>query len=327
MRGVHHQGSAQGFAGRVVEWLAFDNTQHQWLLLAACFWVIFMFMVASKFITLAFKDPDVHSAKHELLLLTTMPEAGKLPEETRVPEELKPTGRMLSGSRLAQPLVYMERLELVRNVCRDEALKNLSHTAISKFVLDRIFVCDKHKILFCQTPEVGNTQWKKVLIVLNGAFPSTEEIPENVVHDHEKNGLPRLSSFSDAEIQKREMTALLQLPLTLTLRRRTKTATKTSVSCLERPKHLCPVMQGRFPPRSRTRDAGSGRSRWPMGSGPQTQISFICSSSRASRPMSHPPGACPVLGIYSDYSICDDGFMCQLGQVMVPKCLVKQALA
>lgn len=36
-----------------------------------------------------------------------------------------------------------------------------------------------------------------------GAFPSIEEIPENVVHDHEKNGLPRLSSFSDAEIQKR----------------------------------------------------------------------------------------------------------------------------
>lgn len=63
----------------------------------------------------------------------------------------------------------MERLELIRNVCRDEALKNLSHTAVSKFVLDRIFVCDKHKILFCQTPKVGNTQWKKVLIVLNGA--------------------------------------------------------------------------------------------------------------------------------------------------------------
>lgn len=76
---------------------------------------------------------------------------------------------MLSDRQLVQPLVYMERLELIRNVCKDEALKNLSHTAVSKFVLDRIFVCDKHKILFCQTPKVGNTQWKKVLIVLNGA--------------------------------------------------------------------------------------------------------------------------------------------------------------
>lgn len=82
---------------------------------------------------------------------------------------LQPTGKMLSDGQLAQPLVYMERLELIRNVCRDAALRNLSHTAVSKFVLDRIFVCDKHKILFCQTPKVGNTQWKKVLIVLNGA--------------------------------------------------------------------------------------------------------------------------------------------------------------
>lgn len=81
---------------------------------------------------------------------------------------LQPTGKMLSDDQLVQPLVYLERLELIRNVCRDEALKSLSHTAVSKFVLDRIFVCDKHKILFCQTPKVGNTQWKKVLIVLNG---------------------------------------------------------------------------------------------------------------------------------------------------------------
>ncbi|XP_024905579.1 carbohydrate sulfotransferase 10 isoform X2 [Pteropus alecto] len=250
----------------ITEWLTFDNMHHQWLLLAACFWVIFMFMVASKFITLTFKDPDAYSAKQEFLFLTAMPDMGKSPGENRFPEELKeimchnaisgvtgrqpthpllglckskmkeqeqslflvelwsslskdpacqapegeagpqssaPTGKMLLDSRLAQPLVYMERLELIRNVCREEALRNLSHTAVSKFVLDRIFVCDKHKILFCQTPKVGNTQWKKVLIVLNGAFPSIEEIPENVVHDHEKNGLPRLSSFSDAEIQKR----------------------------------------------------------------------------------------------------------------------------
>ncbi|XP_043323878.1 carbohydrate sulfotransferase 10 isoform X3 [Cervus canadensis] len=238
---------------------------HQWLLLAACFWVLFMFMVASKFITLTFKDPDgahcelasgrhrgagvsrslalafrepgcsvstggsfqlcprgAYSAKQDFLFLTAVPDVGRSPGETHFPEELKPTGKML-----VEPLVYAQRLELMRNVCREDALRNLSHTAVSKFVLDRIFVCDKHKILFCQTPKVGNTQWKKVLIVLNavanlrgdqtntpssptpppicfpGAFPSIEEIPENVVHDHEKNGLPRLSSFSDTEIQKR----------------------------------------------------------------------------------------------------------------------------
>lgn len=83
---------------------------------------------------------------------------------------IKPTGKAFTGNLLHHPLVHMERLELLQNVCRDTALSNLSHTAVSKFVLDRIFVCDKHKILFCQTPKVGNTQWKKVLIVLNGIY-------------------------------------------------------------------------------------------------------------------------------------------------------------
>lgn len=53
---------------------------------------------------------------------------------------------------------------------------------------------------FTGSTEVANLY---SLVSLPGAFPSIEEIPENVVHDHEKNGLPRLSSFSDAEIQKR----------------------------------------------------------------------------------------------------------------------------
>ncbi|XP_047379206.1 carbohydrate sulfotransferase 10 isoform X1 [Sciurus carolinensis] len=206
MRSTHPQGSAHTYAGRVVEWLTTDIMHRQWLLLAACSWVIFMFMVASKFITLTFKDPDGYSAKQEFLFLTTVPEAGRLREEKHFAEDPKhaqPTGKVAPSSQLVAPLVYVERLELMRNVCRDEALKNLSHTPVSKFVLDRIFVCDKHKILFCQTPKVGNTQWKKVLIVLNGAFPAIGEIPESVVHDHEKNGLPRLSSFSQAEIQKR----------------------------------------------------------------------------------------------------------------------------
>lgn len=66
-----------------------DTMHHQWLLLAACFWVIFMFMVASKFITLTFKDPDGYSAKQEFLFLTTVPEAGRFAEEKHFPGELK----------------------------------------------------------------------------------------------------------------------------------------------------------------------------------------------------------------------------------------------
>ncbi|MBV94406.1 Carbohydrate sulfotransferase 10, partial [Eschrichtius robustus] len=114
-----------------------------------------------------------YSAKQEFLFLTTAPDAGRSLRETHFPEELKLTGKVLPGGRLVHPLVYTQRLELVRNVCREDTLRNLSHTAVSRFVLDRLFVCDKHKILFCQTPKVGNTQWKKVLIVLNASTTSS----------------------------------------------------------------------------------------------------------------------------------------------------------
>ena len=75
--------------------------------------------------------------------------------------------------------VSEKRLELLSAVCRNNTGGGGGGGGggraepLNKFVMDRIFVCDKHKILFCQTPKVGNTQWKKVLIVLNGRVPGT----------------------------------------------------------------------------------------------------------------------------------------------------------
>ncbi|CAM9598632.1 unnamed protein product [Lampetra planeri] len=99
--------------------------------------------------------------------------------------------------------VQRERQELLRRVCADPALHNLTHTNVSHFVLSRIFVCDRYRILFCQTPKVGNTQWKKVLLVANGRYNSTSDVPEDIVHQHDKNGLPRLSSLPPEEVSLR----------------------------------------------------------------------------------------------------------------------------
>ncbi|KAG8451836.1 hypothetical protein GDO86_003866 [Hymenochirus boettgeri] len=175
---------------------------HRWLLLFACFWVLFMLMVASKFITLTMKDPEGYGIKQGPL--TVLPETEKMTvtETKKLQIEVQPTTTPLKDDSYTA-LIHKERMELLSYVCHNESLRNLSRNAISKFVLDRIFVSDKHRILFCQTPKVGNTQWKKVLIVLNGAFSSIEEIPENVVHDHEKNGLPRLSSYSAQDVNER----------------------------------------------------------------------------------------------------------------------------
>ncbi|XP_069492802.1 carbohydrate sulfotransferase 10 isoform X2 [Ambystoma mexicanum] len=176
--------------------------RNQWLMLAACFWVLFMLMVASKFIPLTFRDKDSYSIKSRPMTWSAVAQARKLPVAEANVETLKPTGKVLEDT-AHKPQIQIDRMELLRNVCRNASLSNLTHTTVSKFVLDRIFVSDKHKILFCQTPKVGNTQWKKVLIFLNGHFPSINKIPEHLVHDNEKNGIPRLSSFSKPEIQER----------------------------------------------------------------------------------------------------------------------------
>lgn len=64
----------------------------------------------------------------------------------------------------------MQRNQRLSAVCKDNRFSHLTNVSISKFVLDRIFFSDKHKILFCQTPKVGNTLWKKVLMVVNGQY-------------------------------------------------------------------------------------------------------------------------------------------------------------
>ncbi|XP_068124373.1 carbohydrate sulfotransferase 10 [Hyperolius riggenbachi] len=175
---------------------------HRWLLLLACFWVLFMLMVASKFITLTMKSPEAYGVRQASQ--TILPETEKITvtEGKKFHVEHQPTAEP-SRSMSPVDLLHKKRLEMLQSVCRNESLGNLSHAIISKFVLDRIFVSDKHKILFCQTPKVGNTQWKKVLIVLNGLYSSIEDIPDNIVHDHDKNGLPRLSSYSISEVHER----------------------------------------------------------------------------------------------------------------------------
>ncbi|KAI4831781.1 hypothetical protein KUCAC02_001305 [Chaenocephalus aceratus] len=156
--------------------------RHHWLLLGACGWVLLVLMFVSKFIT--FRAVDDYGGQS-----WTVP-GTKMIRPVPVPS-LQKTAPKPSDQSSAVPQG------------QNSSLRNLTHVSISKFVLDRIFVCDKRKILFCQTPKVGNTQWKKVLMVINGAFPTVEEIPENLVHNHEKNGLPRLSSLKPQEITHR----------------------------------------------------------------------------------------------------------------------------
>ncbi|KAJ8003685.1 hypothetical protein DPEC_G00150890 [Dallia pectoralis] len=184
--------------------------RHHWLLIGACGWVLLLLMLASKLINFNTRATDDYREKAEMpsWTQTEVKSVKSLPAQTsdgRAPKssDLPSVGPSSTSDPTDWQSVEMKRLELLSAVCKNKSLSNLNLTSVNRFVLDRIFVCDKHKILFCQTPKVGNTQWKKVLIVLNGVFSTVEEIPENLVHDHEKNGLPRLSSLTNPEIKER----------------------------------------------------------------------------------------------------------------------------
>ncbi|XP_061571484.1 carbohydrate sulfotransferase 10 [Cololabis saira] len=182
----------------------FGAMRHHWLLLGACGWVLLILMFVSRFITFRAVD-DYRERLGQSWTVAGSKMVKHIP--VSIPERQAPRASPQPSAVPAAAAYWQEvaekRIESLSAVCKNSSLRNLTHVSISKFVLDRIFVCDEHKILFCQTPKVGNTQWKKVLIVLNGAFPTVEEIPENLVHDHEKNGLPRLSSLSAQEITER----------------------------------------------------------------------------------------------------------------------------
>ncbi|XP_013796053.2 carbohydrate sulfotransferase 9 [Apteryx mantelli] len=49
-------------------------------------------------------------------------------------------------------------------------------------VVSRIYVEDRHKILYCEVPKAGCSNWKRVLMVLNGLAASAHNISHDDVH-------------------------------------------------------------------------------------------------------------------------------------------------
>ncbi|NP_001072529.1 carbohydrate sulfotransferase 8 [Xenopus tropicalis] len=87
--------------------------------------------------------------------------------------------------------MQIERKKLMRDIC--SKYKSSSRRIITPYHVSRIFVEDKHKLLYCEVPKAGCSNWKRVLMVLNGLASSTKDIHHNTVHYG--NYLKRLDSF------------------------------------------------------------------------------------------------------------------------------------
>ena len=64
-------------------------------------------------------------------------------------------------------------------------------------------VSDKHQLLYCITPKVACTNWKRVLLVLDGYFTDPNNITASLAHDFNAGYFRRLSDYTPDEINLR----------------------------------------------------------------------------------------------------------------------------
>uniref|UniRef100_A0A8D0BZR3 Carbohydrate sulfotransferase n=1 Tax=Salvator merianae TaxID=96440 RepID=A0A8D0BZR3_SALMN len=77
--------------------------------------------------------------------------------------------------------VQKNRRLLLFEFCRKYIGEHRAQSHLVRMV-SRIYVEDKYKLLYCEVPKAGCSNWKRVLMVLGGLAKSTANITHNAVH-------------------------------------------------------------------------------------------------------------------------------------------------
>lgn len=72
---------------------------------------------------------------------------------------------------------------------------------VSRRQVSRVYVEDRSRLLYCEVPKAGCSNWKRVLMVLGGSATSPRDIPHDAVHY--ANRLRRLDSYDGTGIAQR----------------------------------------------------------------------------------------------------------------------------
>ncbi|XP_009907098.2 carbohydrate sulfotransferase 9 [Dryobates pubescens] len=92
------------------------------------------------------------------------------------------------------------RRSFLHDFCRKQHGRKKLHSHLLHLV-SRIYVEDRHKVLYCEVPKAGCSNWKRVLMVLNGLAASAHNISHDDVH-YGKH-LRRLDSYDLEGISRR----------------------------------------------------------------------------------------------------------------------------
>lgn len=122
------------------------------------------------------------------------------------PIELKMTPGMFSrhflqGAQWTVVLKEQERRKsFLKHFC-EKFNRNHSPKLGLREMVSQVYVEESHKILYCEVPKAGCSNWKRTLMVLNGFALSVDNISHDAVH-YGKH-LRKLDSFDEKGIQKR----------------------------------------------------------------------------------------------------------------------------
>lgn len=126
------------------------------------------------------------------LLIKKMPAGGALAANSSAGASVPPAPRAPDGRWGRLQRRQRERKRLMREACAKYRASS-SRRAVTPRHVSRIFVEDRHRVLYCEVPKAGCSNWKRVLMVLAGLASSAADIQHNTVHYG--GALRRLDTF------------------------------------------------------------------------------------------------------------------------------------
>ncbi|XP_051702687.2 carbohydrate sulfotransferase 8 [Oryctolagus cuniculus] len=126
------------------------------------------------------------------LLIKKMPAAMATPANSSAGPAVRPLPGARDGRWAVLQRTQQERKRLMREACAKYRASS-SRRAVTPRHVSRIFVEDRHRVLYCEVPKAGCSNWKRVLMVLAGLASSTASIQHDTVHYG--SALKRLDTF------------------------------------------------------------------------------------------------------------------------------------
>ncbi len=154
------------------------------------------FKASSDLSLLMLKDSSVGSKqpltkRHRKLLLKSSFTASSTPAGREEEQHLK-------QQQLAS--TQESRRHLLADVCA-KYQSGVAEWRITQRQVSRVYVEDRSRLLYCEVPKAGCSNWKRVLMVLGGRATSTRDIPHDAAHY--ANHLRRLESYDRTGIAQR----------------------------------------------------------------------------------------------------------------------------